>query len=888
MASCTDRRALRATITAPLARCVLLVSLGWTQAGAAADVVLTNTPNGTPGGSPLDADTFKSLIFTTNRAGGLMTAVTLGLNPAQGSVPPVTQNVSIALWSVSVAGNRYTPLARITGTALQPVNISATGNLYSFSNLEVDRLFKLAPNTTYGLTLSSDATGIRWSNTGTTALGTATSPTALAGYTFRGFRATDDAGLSWQTTEAIFNTVVLSVDARILAGNLAYASNPYDTGFNGGTLLVDAPGTYATAYHTGTGGSIDGNGLASVFSGAFSGAGDLAFTNSGQGGSITLSGQHTYTGATRVGANATLVVNGSIASSSSLAVSAGGTVQGNGRLPQTNLVAGATLAPGNSIGSLSAAGLSLNGGTLVAEFQGPRSDRLNVSGQVSHFTGTARLASYGGGSPWPYFHYTLLTAPNSAGFASARSLTLDTANVGSALLRAGASLKQEVDGDASTFDLQWQTRAGKGVATAAARALGADNANQLANAGALDRVFRALVSVADGNARASGTAIGNAGFTTAQAAAAGIAPGFLDATSQLLGLQTDEQLVAGLSALSPESWAAFQSAGLDTLKRQREALLGKAGACATGGGVLQSAENGASTPPLCVFAEATNASSEISGRGGLADYDTNLLLSSFGLEYQPAADWTVGAAFSHGSLDLDHMTFSRARIGADVNGISGYGVYRPTAAWTFRGLVAYSNFDAQGSRQVAFIDAGGALGASPGADGYTVAFNGDYLLVLSDPKAPVPLFLKPQVGLAWGGYEQAGFQEMGTSGLGMRVDGNLAQSLVASVGFELSSAPLALDANKTRVLTPRLALAYQVDALGEETDQRSLHARWSDSPGAGAVEVLGEHRGMHGFKLDGGAELKLARNAALYANLGYEAFSTGAQFNCGGGLKLTF
>ena len=112
--------------------------------------------------------------------------------------------------------------------------------------------------------------------------------------------------------------------------------------------------------------------------------------------------------------------------------------------------------------------------------------------------------------------------------------------------------------------------------------------------------------------------------------------------------------------------------------------------------------------------------------------------------------------------------------------------------------------------------------------------------------------------------------------------------LVGSVGFELSSAPIALDANKTRVLTPRLALAYQVDALGDETNEQSLHAHWSDSPSAGEVEVRGENRGMHGFKLDGGAELKVAPNAALYANLGYEAFSTGAQFNCGGGVKLTF
>jgi len=52
--------------------------------------------------------------------------------------------------------------------------------------------------------------------------------------------------------------------------------------------------------------------------------------------------------------------------------------------------------------------------------------------------------------------------------------------------------------------------------------------------------------------------------------------------------------------------------------------------------------------------------------------------------------------------------------------------------------------------------------------------------------------------------------------------------------------------------------------------------------------VRGENRGLHGFTLDGGADLQIARNAALYATLGYEAFSTGAQFSCGGGVKLSF
>ncbi len=68
-------------------------------------------------------------------------------------------------------------------------------------------------------------------------------------------------------------------------------------------------------------------------------------------GTITLSGQNTYVGATTV-ARGTLAVNGSIASSSGVLVDAGATLRGHGYVPA---ISGAGLiAPGNSAGILTA------------------------------------------------------------------------------------------------------------------------------------------------------------------------------------------------------------------------------------------------------------------------------------------------------------------------------------------------------------------------------------------------------------------------------------------------------------------------------------------------------------------------------------------------------
>ena len=143
--------------------------------------------------------------------------------------------------------------------------------------------------------------------------------------------------------------------------------------------------------------------LTGVISDAVPGSpGNITFDNTAPAPStIILTNANTYTGSTSVRNNVNLAVNGSITSSSGLTVESGGTVSGNGFLPATKLTSNATIAPGNSIGTLTAASLSLGGGTINAEIQGPQNDRINVTGNVTNFTGTVNLIPFGGGSPFP-------------------------------------------------------------------------------------------------------------------------------------------------------------------------------------------------------------------------------------------------------------------------------------------------------------------------------------------------------------------------------------------------------------------------------------------------------------------------------------------------------
>ena len=100
------------------------------------------------------------------------------------------------------------------------------------------------------------------------------------------------------------------------------SSGNYSPRFDGGTLLVDVAGTYATNFTiTPQSGFIDQNGLSATFSGVISnditGGGNLTFTNTGVGGVITLTGVNTYTGNTNINSGATVALldGGSIATS---------------------------------------------------------------------------------------------------------------------------------------------------------------------------------------------------------------------------------------------------------------------------------------------------------------------------------------------------------------------------------------------------------------------------------------------------------------------------------------------------------------------------------------------------------------------------------------------
>lgn len=177
-----------------------LAAVAWGLASAAqAAVVISNSPNGTSGGSSLSQLDWKALLFTTNSVASRMESLTVGLNPLTPAGLPATLKVELVLYALQGG----VPAAQVATTGLQTVNLVQTQQDYTFNT---GASFYLAPSTRYALVLRSDATGIKWGNTG----GPSTTPTAFDGYSVDGFLGSADAGASWVSLPGI-NSVVVKV-----------------------------------------------------------------------------------------------------------------------------------------------------------------------------------------------------------------------------------------------------------------------------------------------------------------------------------------------------------------------------------------------------------------------------------------------------------------------------------------------------------------------------------------------------------------------------------------------------------------------------------------------------------------------------------------------------
>lgn len=223
------------------------------------------------------------------------------------------------------------------------------------------------------------------------------------------------SGANTHTGGAQINDGVLALGSGQALGSSGTIS------FGGGVLKYSAANTtdYSSRFSSAASQAVrvDTNGQNVTFAlGITSSGGSLELKDTAAAsGTLTLSGSSTYTGATAIN-NGTLVVSTggslgntavSVSSSASLKNngSIAGTVTASGLLSGTGNIAGATvvtgtLAPGNSVGTISTGDLTLTNGTLDIELGRTGgtavSDLVRVTGLVDLTSANLKLELYSG------------------------------------------------------------------------------------------------------------------------------------------------------------------------------------------------------------------------------------------------------------------------------------------------------------------------------------------------------------------------------------------------------------------------------------------------------------------------------------------------------------
>jgi fibronectin-binding autotransporter adhesin len=247
-----------------------------------------------------------------------------------------------------------------------------------------------------------------------------------------------------------------------LASGLGITVNP---AFEGGTLRVDASATYSPGFTINyPGGTVDGFGNTSVFSGVFSNAfrntpGGLTIANSGAGGSVTLTGANIYTGDTTINNGATLALAG--AGAGSIANSHAVVDNGVFDISTTNAGAFIRTLSGNGVVNLGGQSLTLTSPEAhVGQkcFSVGACMGLSIGRFFSTFSGTIS----GGGGLVIVSGSEILTGANTySGWTSISFGTLALAGSGSISQSKGVSLDfGSFDISASASDVSIQTLTG--------------------------------------------------------------------------------------------------------------------------------------------------------------------------------------------------------------------------------------------------------------------------------------------------------------------------------------------------------------------------------------------------------------------------------------------
>lgn len=310
------------------------------------------------------------------------------------------------------------------------------------------------------------------------------------------------------------------------------------------------------------------------------------------------------------------------------------------------------------------------------------------------------------------------------------------------------------------------------------------------------------------------------------------AAGAVDSSVGLYNLFADplvgQALIDGLNSISAEPYADNQTTGLQFLRRQSDLLLGSPGNNCNA--------YAASGKNFCAFVLGGKNVASINGQNYLASFNSSVVNTIYGIEWNPSGQWSLGIAYGYGTTNLSNYTLDYVNITGNVNSGSIYGVYAPNSQWKILALFDYSNFSYKGSRLVNISNpeySPSMASSSFGANGYSLVLKSTYDIALATKVSPALLHIVPVVGIAFNSMNQNGFTETGAGILNLNVSSKTTQSLIATVGATMSL-PIPINKNGATI-TPSLTASYNVDLLAGNANNYSINASYPSFSDAGTI-----------------------------------------------------
>ncbi len=568
----------------------------------------------------------------------------------------------------------------------------------------------------------------------------------------------------------------------------------------GGTTRLDGSASY-------TGRTLI-QGATLVLNGLLDGTSEVVINE----GRLVVNG--TLRGASAVTLNGgALVVNGDIGPAN--VVINGGTLGGTGTLPGVTVASGATLAPGNSIGTIHLSGLVLApGSTTAIEVQGLAADRINVSGNAT-LGGTLQLLPLGG----PYSFntpYTILQAGSVSGnFAAVTT----TGSFGAGVeARVSVTATQVLLGLVPAMlvppDPTPQSRGIAGFLTY----------NLRATAGALDQANRA-----GGN----------------------LSPFFnvYNQPASTIGLAVNQlsgEIATTTGAMGFASGDRFLATMLDPLGHGRESMMG---------GRLRPGE-AANAKRYAVWATATGAYNRTTGDAsdGSASRTARTAGFALGFDHRIGAASMAGVAIAVGESSAS-LASGQGSSTANFGQIGAYGTTR-LGSFTVSGAAAFTFMDVDTKRTQYFLNSDQQR-AGFGAQVYSLraevrqdglAFGGG-------------LRLQPIAALQWQQVNNQGYTESSLVtgvGTGVTVGGQSQAALRSELGAQLDGV-MRMGAVPVQGYL-RAAWAHYL------TRDASMAVGFATLPDAGFT-VRGARPDANAALLSGGLEVPVARGLTLGARV---------------------